>query len=202
MRNAAAALVAIVCWIGLAIQFSATYSDHSDVLATLWILARFFTILTNLLVAVVMTGVAIGRRVSPLILGGLTIAILLVGIVYALLLSGLHQLIGPARTADFLLHKVSPLAMTLWWLLFAPRNQLRWSAALTWAAYPLVYLFYALARGRVDGKYPYPFLDVHKLGWTQAAMNIGGIALGFILAGLLLIWIDHWRPLGSRRNSR
>jgi hypothetical protein len=80
----------------LAVQFSATYGAHYDVSATLWILARFFTILTNLLLAVTMTAVAIGRRVSPFLLGGITLAILLVGIVYATLLAGLHHLTGAA----------------------------------------------------------------------------------------------------------
>src|SRR5690349_11207704 len=119
MRNLAAAVVALICWAGLAIQFSATYAIQHDVGATLWILLRFFTILTNLAVAVTMTAVAIGRKVSPFFLGGLTLAILLVGIVYMTLLRGLIELSGGALLADTLLHKVSPIAMTLWWLFFA-----------------------------------------------------------------------------------
>ena len=198
----AAALVAIVCWAGLAIQFSATYAAHPDIAATLWILARFFTVLTNLALAVVTTWIAVGGRPSAMLLGGLTLAILLVGVVYASLLAGLHELRGPALVADILLHKVSPILMALWWLLFAPRNKLRWNAPLWWTAYPLLYFAYVLARGAEDGKYPYPFLDVGKLGWLQTALNAGGIAMAFILAGFLLVWIDRWRPLGSGRSSR
>ena len=202
MPRVAAALVAIVCWAGLAIQFSATYGDHPDVLATLWILARFFTIITNLILAVTMTWVATGGRPSASLLGGVTLAILLVGIVYFLLLQGLHVLAGPALIADILLHKISPLLMTLWWLLFAPRAKLKWSAPVGWSPYPIAYLVYALARGQVDHKYPYPFLDIGKIGWAQAALNVGGIALGFIIAGFFLVWVDRWRPLGSSRSSR
>jgi hypothetical protein len=202
MRNAAAALVAIVCWAGLAIQFATTYEAQHDVTMTLWVLARFFTILTNVLVAVTMTWVAIGRKVSPDLLGGVTLAILLVGIIYWLLLHGLHLLSGRAFVANVLLHDASPVLMALWWLFFAPRAKLRWSSAIWWAAYPLAYLVYVLARGRMDGRYPYPFIDVAKLGWMQTALNVGGIALGFILAGFALVWIDSWRPLGSSRGSR
>jgi len=202
MRNRAAALVAIVCWAGLAVQFAATYGVQHDVTATLWVLARFFTILTNLLVAVTMTWVAIGRKVSPEVLGGLTVALLLVGVIYMTLLRGLMHLNGAALIADTLFHKVSPVLMALWWLLFAPRAKLRWSAPILWALYPLGYLIYVLARGRMDGRYPYPFIDVGKLGWLQTALNVGGIALGFILAGFALVWIDSWRPLGSSRGSR
>ncbi len=201
MDRAAAALVAIACWAGLAVQFSVTYGTQHDIAATLWILARFFTILTSLAVAVAMTWVAIGRNTSPLALGGLTIALLLVGVVYALLLSG-HEMRGPALVADILLHKVSPVLMALWWLLFAPRATLRWSAPLWWSAYPLLYFGYVLMRGMKDGKYPYPFVDVGRLGCLQTGINAGGIAMAFILAGFVLVWIDRWRPLGSRRSKR
>ena len=82
MRNFAAALVAIICWAGLAIQFSDTFANQHQVTTTLWILLRFFTVLTNVLVAVVMTWVAVGRRASPELLGGATLSIILVGVVY------------------------------------------------------------------------------------------------------------------------
>jgi len=202
MARAAAALIAILCWIGLAFNFVSTHNAGHDAVATLWILVRYFTILTNLFLALVMTWIAIGGRPSAVTLGGLTLSILLVGIVYLVLLKGLHPLTGLAAISDFLLHDVTPLLTALWWLLFAPRARLKWNATLWWCIYPVAYLIYALVRGSADGKYPYPFLDVGKLGWMQAAMNIGGIALGFIIAGLGLVWVDSWRPLGSRRNSR
>jgi hypothetical protein len=201
MRNAGAALVAIVCWIGLAIQFTVTFGHQHEIVGTLWALARFFTVTTNLLVALAMTWAAIGRRVTPVVTGGLTLSILLVGIVYGLLLRGLHPLTGPALLANFLLHDVAPVLTALWWLLFAPRARLKWTAPWLWALYPLAYVAYILVRGRVDGRYPYPFMDVTRLGWTQAAMNLGGIALGFLICGFLMVWIDGWRPLGSTRAN-
>src|SRR5690349_22263849 len=146
MRNAAAALVALICWVGLAIQFSATYANQHDVVTTLWILVRFFTVLTNLALAIIMTWVAIGRRISPFLLGGITLAILLVGVVYMTLLRRLIELSGGALLADTLLHKVSPVAMALWWLFFAPRAKLKKSDPVWWAAYPLAYFIYALVR--------------------------------------------------------
>ena len=199
--NAAALLVALICWAGLAIQFNATYAVQRDVADTLWILLRYFTILTNLMVAVVMTRVALGGKVSAFLLGGITIAILLVGIVYMTLLRGLLELSGAALLADMLLHKVSPVAMSLWWLLFAPRGRLKYNAPLWWALYPLAYFAYAIARGLNGDKYPYPFMNVDKLGWTQTMLNAGGIAMAFLIAGSLLVWLDSWRPLGSKRGS-
>ena len=201
MRNIAAAIVALICWAGLAIQFSATFSNQHDAVTTLWILVRFFTVLTNLALALIMTWVAIGRPVSVFLLGGITIAIILVGVVYMTLLRGLLELSGGALLADTLLHKVSPIAMALWWLLFAPRARLKYRDPIWWAAYPLAYFIYALVRGHYEGKYPYPFMDVGKLGPVQTAINAGGIAMAFILAGFALVWFDSWRPIGSKRAS-
>src|SRR5207248_567703 len=95
MLKAGAALIAIACWAGIAIQFAQRYGGYHDFAATAWSLLRFFTITTSLGLAVAMTLVALGRRVSPFVLGGLTLAALLVGAVYALLLSGLRELHGP-----------------------------------------------------------------------------------------------------------
>jgi hypothetical protein len=202
MPRLAAALVALVCWVGLAVQFRASYAGQHDLVATLWVLLRFFTVITNLLLAIVMTAVALGRRASPFLLGGVTLAILLVGAVYMTLLRGLIELSGGALLADLLLHKVAPLAMAGWWLLFAPRAKLRWRAPWWWALYPLAYFGYAVARGLGGDKYPYPFMDVGRLGWPQTLLNAAGIAMAFLVAGFALVWIDSWRPLGSRRNSR
>ena len=197
----AAVIVALICWAGLAIQFNATYSSQRDVVTTAWILLRFFTVITNLAVAIVMTRIALGGKVSAFLVGGITIAIILVGVVYTTLLRGLLELSGGALLADTLLHKVSPVAMSLWWLLFAPRARLKYNAPLWWALYPLAYFAYAIARGLNGDKYPYPFMDVGKLGWTQTVINAGGIAMAFIVAGFLLVWFDSWRPLGSKRGS-
>jgi hypothetical protein len=195
----AAALIALACWVGIALQFSATYGHTGDVLLTVWTLARFFTIITNLGVAIVMTGVAFGRRVSPFLIGGLTLAILLVGIVYVVLLRGLHPLAGAALIADYLLHYVSPVAMAAFWLLLTPHGRLRWRDPLWWGAYPLAYFLYVIARGATDGRYPYPFIDVGKIGVGQTLINAIAIALGFVVCGFLVVWVD--RLLGHSRST-
>ena len=203
MARIAAALIALICWAGIALQFWASFTfRHYDLVLTVWTLLRFFTIISNLALAVTMTMVALGLRVSPVVLGGLTLAILLVGIVYRTLLAGLHPLSGLPLIANYLLHDISPIAMTAYWLLFVPRGRLRWSAPWQWAIFPVAYFLYVLGRGQLDHRYPYPFIDVGKLGWLQVGLNAGGIALAFILAGFLLVWVDSWRPLGPSRGRR
>ena len=197
----AAALVALVCWVGLALNFSATYASQGDVVATLWRLGHFFTIITNLALALVMTWLAFGGRVSPFIESGMTLAILLVGIVYVLLLHGLHPLSGRALIANHLLHYVSPVAMAVYWLLFTPHGRLKWQDAFWWGLYPLAYFIYVLARGAHGDGYPYPFINVTKLGAMQTGVNALGIAAGFTLCGFALVFIDR-QLLGRGRSKR
>jgi hypothetical protein len=194
----AAALVAVAAWMGIAVQFRATLAQGYDVAQTLWILARYFTILTNLALAVVMTAQTLGRRQRPVLLGGVALAMLLVGIVYMTLLRGLLDLSGGALLADTLLHKLTPALAAMWWLLFAPKGRLGWSTPLLWALYPLLYFAYALARGAAEGVYAYPFINIAKLGWPSVLLNALVIAACFLFAGVAMVALG--RKLATRAN--
>lgn len=187
----AAAVIALIAWAGLAAQFGVTHAAGYPVGEAAWILLRFFTILTNLLVAVTMTALAFGRTISPTWIGGIMLAILLVGIIDATLLSGMPQLAGAAGLADVLLHKATPLLVPAWWLAFAPKGRLRPRDPLIWALYPLVYFTYALVRGGLDGKYAYSFIDVVQHGWPPVLLTAALIALAFVAAGFGLVLIDR-----------
>ncbi|QJP13228.1 hypothetical protein G3545_05935 [Starkeya sp. ORNL1] len=189
----AAAAIALIGWVGLAVQFSATFEQSGSLAVTVWILLRYFTILTNLLVAIVFTGIALGKPAfrSPALLGGITLAILLVGVTYNLVLRGLIELHGAAKLANFILHDMVPVLVPLFWLLFAPKGGLRIRDGLLWSLYPGAYLAYALTRGEIENKYAYPFMDVAKIGWLQTATNAFVILLGFLAAILALVWLDR-----------
>ncbi|MBU0658199.1 MAG: Pr6Pr family membrane protein [Alphaproteobacteria bacterium] len=187
----AAAIVALVALAGLVVQFAATLDQTGSVAGTLWTLLRYFTVLTNLLVALAFGWVAIGGRPHPRRLAGVMLAILLVGIVYGLLLRGLLTLSGGALLADTLLHKVTPVLVPLWWIAFAVRGQLRWRDPWGWALFPALYLPYALLRGMAEGRYAYPFIDVAKIGIGTVLVNAVLIAMGFVAAGHALVWVDR-----------
>ncbi|MEQ7874161.1 Pr6Pr family membrane protein [Sphingomonas sp. ASV193] len=191
MARIAAGLVAAAGWVGLAVQFAATREQGFSTPATLWILARYFTILANLMVASTLTARAAGVAVSPRLLGGAALAILLVGVVYITLLRGLLELSGGALLADRLLHYVTPLLVPLWWAVFAPKGRLKWIDPALWALFPLAYLPYALARGAAEGVYAYPFLNVGRLGGATVALYATAIAVAFLLAGAALVVIDR-----------
>ena len=199
MPRLAAALVALVAWAGIAVQFEATLGLTASAGEAMWVILRYFTVLTNLLVALVMTALALGRAVSPFVLGGVTVAIVLVGAVYMLLLRGLVELSAGALLADRLLHYAVPVLVPLYWLAFAPKGKLRWRDAFAWSLYPFAYLVYALVRGAFEGRYAYPFMDVAAIGYAQTVINAVAIAAGFVAAGLALVGLDNM--LASKRES-
>jgi len=94
---------------------------------------------------------------------------------------------------------VTPLLTALFWLVFAAKGGLGRGDPLYWAALPLAYLAYALARGAIDGVYPYPFIDVAAIGWARTLANSAGIAVGFLAAGYALVGVD-W-VLGGRKRG-
>jgi hypothetical protein len=186
-----ALLVALVAWAGLAVQLQASIGLTGSAGAAAWAMLRYFTVLTNLLVALLFLSVALRGRASPFAVGGATMAILLVGIVFALLLNGLLELSGGALLADLLMHRATPVLAPLWWLIFMPKGGLKPRDPFIWMLYPLAYFAYALARAGLDGLYPYPFMDAGRIGWLQTGLNAVEVAAGFLVAGLALVGLDR-----------
>ena len=58
MHRLVAALIALAAWAGLIVQCAATFGQTGSVPETLWIVLRFFTVITNLLVAIIMAPIA------------------------------------------------------------------------------------------------------------------------------------------------
>jgi hypothetical protein len=183
--------VALAAWAGLAVQLQASIGLTGSAGEALWAMLRYFTVITNLLIALLFSMISLRGRASPFAAGGATLAILLVGIVFALLLNGLLELSGGALLADFLMHRATPVLAPVWWLAFMPKGGLRRRDPFVWMLYPLAYFAYALVRAAIDGRYPYPFMDAGRIGSLQTGLNALEIAAGFLLAGLLLVWLDR-----------
>jgi hypothetical protein len=189
-----------VAWVGLGVEFAASEARWGSVALAAWALLRFFTITTNLAVAMVLTGVAagLGRAATPRRLAGLSLSILLVGIVFRVLLEGVAP--GGSGLGNLLLHRATPILVPVYWLVFVPKGRLRVADPLIWTLYPLAYLLYALVRGGLDGRYPYPFLDVSRIGWNRMAINALVIGAGFLATGYFAWAVD--RIAGRRHLAR
>lgn len=199
--------LAVLGWTGLTIQlyliFFARLSVGASLLSGLVSFFSYFTILTNTLVATVLTCAVTDRESAvrrwfrkPWVSSGIAVSIAVVGLAYSLLLRHLWHPEGWQFVADELLHDVMPLLFLGYWWWCVPKGTLRlWHLPL-WLVYPLVYFVYALLRGHLLGAYAYPFIDVAVLGYPQVLTNAGGILVGFVLVGLLVIGLD--RKLSAR----
>lgn len=189
-----AAVAAAVGWGGLALQL-VLIVDKLGPGVGMWQFIGYFTILTNLLAAVVATAVALGRGGR---MGGArarlvaATSIALVGLVYSIALRSLWDPQGLQKLADFLLHDAAPLLFVLMWVL-SPHGSLD-RKDFAWAlAPPALYAAYALARGAIDGWYAYWFLDPGTQSGGELALSIAVlIAAVGVIAGVLIA-IDRWK---------
>ncbi|HXC16181.1 MAG TPA: Pr6Pr family membrane protein, partial [Holophagaceae bacterium] len=147
-------LIALLAITGLALQLgillgAAWAKGHSGWVAA-WNFFSYFTILSNLLVAISFTAsIAFWR--SARTRGGVTLYIAVVGLVYEGVLRRLWHPEGAQFIADALLHDAVPLTVVAHWLFLRERGALRWRDPFAWLVYPGVYLAYALLRGATTG---------------------------------------------------
>jgi hypothetical protein len=156
----------------------------------------YFTILSNILVATVLTTVgsqryADGFFAHPKVKTGVAVYIFITGAVYFLILRHTWNPTGLSWVADVTLHYVMPALYGIEWLFFTPKGYLRWHDVIRWLAFPLAFVVWALFWGAIFGFYPYPFIDVAKLGYSQVLVNSVFMAIGFAVMGLLLVAIDR-----------
>jgi hypothetical protein len=202
--------IAIVAWLALILQlYLMLRNAATNGLAPLkaaWNFFSYFTILTNLLVAVCLSFILIkpasstGRFFSkPSTLTAIALYIFIVGLTYNIVLRSIWAPTGLQKWVDEALHVVVPLLFIFWWLFFVPKGSLKWIHPFQWLIYPAVYLVYALLRGQFSGFHAYPFINTAELGYTRVLLNAGGLMLVFIAAGLLLVGIDRTMSRSKRR---
>lgn len=202
-------LFALIGWAALGLQYGLMLrtnpGGHAGELTLNFF--SFFTILTNLLAALALTGPALAPD-SPLgrwsrsegVRGAVAMYIVVVGVVYHLLLASSWNPQGWQKIADVLLHTVMPLAFVGDWLLFTAKARLRWIDAVKWLIFPLLYGVWTLAHGAMTGWWPYWFVDMDQLGAVRVAANLTGLLGVFLLLGLAVVAID--RTLGRRDRRR
>jgi hypothetical protein len=201
MARAFRVAAAAILWAALIVQFVLFVTDpnrKSLVSAVVGYLS-YFTILSNLVGAAVMTAVAFptpfsGRAASP---GARTAALLYLGIVavvYHLVLAPRWDPKGWQLATDIVLHTVAPLVLAAEWLLLTPKRELKYRGVMIWLGLPIAYGAYTLARGAITGIYPYFFLNVAELGFGPTLLNLAGLLAIFGLAGVALVALGRKLP--------
>lgn len=196
MRRTVAGIIAITGWLALLLQFVLHVTNPlAPNVSFAELLIRFFsyfTILTNILVAVTMAAVALfpgtgfGRLLSrPSVQAAVAVYITIVGVVYSLFLRDVWDPAGWNAVADHALHDAVPVLYVAYWLIFAPKAGVSWADPIKWLIYPACYFGYSLIRGAIVGWYPYWFADVGFLGYPTALANAGYVLIAFAVVGFI-----------------
>jgi hypothetical protein len=210
-RRGCAAVIAGLGWFGLSVQLyfniQTALVKNLPVAGHLIDFFSFFTIETNLLVALALTIFCARPQAEqfltrPSVNSALVVYIIIVGVVYAVLLRNLWHPHGVQLLADMVLHDAIPFLYPFYWLVFLPKGSLRWSDPAWWLVFPVLYFQYSMLRGAAFGIYLYPFFDVAQLGFARVSMNAIVLLAVFFGLGVIVTAIDHALASGESGRSR
>jgi hypothetical protein len=177
----------VLAGIGVQIPLTATSSTAfggSAINQVLNILA-YFTIQSNIIVGVTCLLLALNpERHSTVFavfrLMGL-VAITVTFVVFHVALSRLLDLDTWGQVANQLQHTIVPILTVIGWVAFGPRGLTSARIARMTALFPLAYMLFTVIRGPLSSDfYPYPFADVHALGYPRVIVNALWISLLFV----------------------
>ncbi|KGN34837.1 hypothetical protein N802_01990 [Knoellia sinensis KCTC 19936] len=199
-------LTALVTWVALLLQLvlvirgGRVLDDVTppDLGTRLVRFVSYFTVLSNLLVALTTTTLALGQERYPtwwkVLRLNAVVAIAVTGIVHWFLLRPLLDLHGADAVADKLLHLVVPALAVIGWAVFGPRGQAHRSLLLSSLIFPVGWLAYTLVRGAAVDWYPYPFLDVSLHGYAGTLAACAGVAVLLLTLTWAATRIDRLLP--------
>lgn len=202
MKRNVEILGATIAWFAIITQFILMLQNRQATISeTIIRFFSFFTILTNTLVAVYFTTHIFQSKKqhsnSIFFRAGTTTSItafiLIVGIVYQIALRHVWTPTGLQLVADELLHTFNPLFFLLYWILYAKKTDFALKPIFKWLSYPIVYILFILVRGHFSGFYPYPFLNVPKIGYGQTIFHIFLILIAMLTLMTALILIGRKR---------
>ena len=212
---------AAVAWLGLSVSFILTstgmypsqstdasqigYANADGAAGALgrivdWL--GYFTIWSNIIVAIVLTLLALNpHRDSPL-LRVLRIDTLMMisitGIIYAAIIAPYVTNRGWEHLSNALVHQITPIVTILVFIIAGPRGWFNVKAVFAALIVPIVYVIYTLIRGAVIGAYPYSFFNVAKYGYTAVLINVIAIAIFGLILAFIFMGIDR---LMMRRHT-
>lgn len=187
----------ILGWFSLVTQFILLLQNSNvDILNSIVRFFSFFTILSNFLVSICFT--TLFFKFSTLFKSyktqtAIAVYISIVAIVYNIVLRFIWEPTGLQKIVDEFLHVVNPILFVAFW--FISKNKIYISYTFTFKIliFPLIYLFSVLSIGHYSKYYPYPFLEVNLIGYSNLIINCIVITVAFILISLSFIFISNRR---------
>ena len=196
MKRVFAAFIALLTWVGLAMQFA--WAIDNPAVQDVSLAERtvryfsFFTVVGNGIIAIVTSAIAIfgksrfSQRVqNGSVLTAAAVYISIVAVVYSLFLRSVVNAQGWHLISDHIVHDIVPVVFIVYWLLYATKKDVSWHDPVKWLMVPVLYIAYSLIHGAFDNWYPYWFADVSKLGYPTALRNAGLVLIAFLIFGFI-----------------
>jgi hypothetical protein len=203
----------VVGVVGLVVQFvisiGAYLAAGRDVPGALGAFFIYYTILTNIALVLVYVSELTEWRWLELfrkldVTGMMVANMLLVMSFVHFFLRGLTQLNGLFLACDIALHYVTPIIYIVWWLVGVRHGPLVARRVPVMLAPTFIYFLIAMARGAWTHEYPYPILNVVKLGYGHVLLNAVAMTLALGCLMLVVIGVDEvlGRLAARRRVAR
>ncbi len=169
----------------------------------------YYTGMSNLMVLVVFIGYTVMTIIDmvrkglkgpttpwPWLKGATTLVIAVTFLIYHFILARNKFDWQIYKVGNLLVHYIVPLTVVGDWLLFDAKERRPWWHPLSWLAFPVAYFIFTIVRAQVGGwfpgriftRYPYPFINVDRLGadviWNVLGTAVAVVALGYILLGI------------------
>jgi hypothetical protein len=197
IKRTAVLLCCIISWTGIGLAFYSKMRHLTVdrlVPATVDILS-FFTIQSNLLVGVVLLMYFV-RGTTTLIMPrwlvyGALINITITAVVYHTILQGGRIDLLQLPLSELILHYITPILFLTTWLFALPKDTWKYKTTLVWLLFPIIFLVYSLWRGNITGYYPYPFIDVGRIGINQVLINSIGLSAVFVIIGCSFVLVNN-----------
>jgi hypothetical protein len=170
------------------------FGDNTSAFGRLLDEYSYFTVVSNLLVAVILTILVFkpsghGNVFKVLRLDTL-LMITVTGIVYWVLLAPTSNPQELNRITDLLFHTLVPIFTVVVWLVVGPRDWIRWWMIFAALIVPLLWAVYTLVRGSIINAYPYDFINVSKYGLGPVLTTIGDILVFGVIVGFIYWAVD------------
>jgi len=195
MKKIFSIIIALLGWFAIITQYDLMIENRvASITETTIRFFSFFTILTNILVAIYMSYQSIRTTPSKTrsnkegILSAITVYITIVGLVYQLILRQTWHPEGFQKIVDELLHSAIPLFVIFYWYQYENKKNISFKSIPQWLIYPICYLVYILLRGSYANFYPYPFMNVLILGLQQVLINAIILLVFFVSMSALFIF--------------
>lgn len=92
----------------------------------------------------------------------------------------------------FFLHVINPVLVIAYYFIFSDQTTTKKKLLPTVLCMPVTYLIFAVFYGRITGNYIYFFLDYKTNGMGYMCLFVLGIAVGTVLIGFLMYYLNRW----------